>query len=173
MDQAVTDSAARGEVFISQQGQAESYWQPVPANGHVEILLAPHLTAMAQPFSMGTQTVAPGSFVREHAHDRNQEVIYVLSGQGTAVLEDREEPMTPGKLFYLGLNRQHKFINTGAGDLIFLWVMVPAGLEGFFKGIGQPRQAGDPTPPNFPRPDNILEIEAQTVFSSALTPDAR
>jgi quercetin dioxygenase-like cupin family protein len=173
MDQNVSDIARGGETFVSQRGAAESYWQPVPANGHVEILLAPHLVAMEQPFSMGTQTVAPNSFVRSHAHDRNQEVIYMLSGQGVAELEDGNTSLEPGKLIYLGHNRTHKFINTGTEDMTFLWVMVPAGLETFFKGIGKPRTAGDPTPPNFPRPENILEIEAQTVFASALTPDAR
>jgi hypothetical protein len=54
-----------------------------------------------------------------------------------------------------------------------MWVMVPAGLETFFKGIGKPRNAGDATPPNFPRPENVREIEAQTVFSSKLTVDPR
>ena len=173
MDQAVVDQAGRGEYFTSQRGATESYWQPVPANGHVEVLLAPHMVAMEQPFSVGTQTVAPGSFVRDHAHDRNQEVIFVLSGTGVAELEGRNEVMEAGKLLYLGQNRTHRFVNTGTDEMTFLWVMVPAGLETFFKGIGKPRHAGDPTPPNFPRPGNIMQIEAETVFSAALTPDAR
>jgi mannose-6-phosphate isomerase-like protein (cupin superfamily) len=173
MDQITTDLERRGEVFISTRETAESYWQPLPANGFVEVLLAPHMVEMEQPFSMGTQTVAPGSFVRSHAHDRNQEVIYVLNGTGVAELESGDEPMTPGKLLYFGHNRTHKFVNTGTDDLTFMWVMVPAGLETFFKGIGKPRNAGDATPPNFPRPENVREIEAQTVFSSKLTVDPR
>lgn len=168
---AISESV-RGERLVSAPETAESYWQPVPANGYVSVLLAPHLVQMASNFSVGTQSVAPGSFVREHAHGENEEVIYVLSGQGTAVMEGVEEPMYPGKLFYFGQNRQHKFINTGDADMVFLWVMVPSGLESFFKAIGKPRQEGDPSPPNFPRPVDVLQIEANTVFASALTPDA-
>lgn len=162
-----------GDRLVSTPEHAESYWQPLPANGHVDILLAPHLVKMANPFAMGTQSVAPGSFVREHAHDRNEEVIYILSGRGTAFLDDGEEVMEPGKLFFFGHNRKHKFVNTGDTDLTFLWVMVPAGLEGFFEAIGRKRQPGEAAPAHFPRPENILEIEAKTVYSSALTPDAR
>jgi mannose-6-phosphate isomerase-like protein (cupin superfamily) len=163
-----------GDRLIVQPGTEASYWQPVPANGYVTVLLAPHMVNMETPFSMGTQTVAPNSFVRQHAHENNAEVIYVLSGQGTAVMDGgEEEPMVPGKLFYFGFNREHKFVNTGETDMTFLWVMAPAGLETFFKAIGKERKAGDPAPPNFPRPDNILQIEAETVFNPNLTPDAR
>lgn len=164
----------RGDRLIVQPGTEESYWQPVPANGFVTVLLAPHMVNMETPFSMGTQTVAPDSFVRAHAHENNAEVIYVLSGQGMAVMDDgEEEAMVPGKLFYFGHNRQHKFVNTGKDDMTFLWVMAPAGLETFFKAIGKVRQAGEQAPPNFPRPENILQIEAQTVFNPNLTPDTR
>ena len=167
-------TAPRGDRLIVQPGTEESYWQPVPANGFVTVLLAPHMVNMETPFAMGTQTVAPNSFVRQHAHEGNAEVIYVLSGEGMAMMEEgEEEPMVPGKLFYFGHNRQHKFVNTGSGDLTFLWVMAPAGLEGFFKAIGKPRAAGDAAPAHFPRPENILEIEAATVFNPGLTPDAR
>ncbi len=169
------DTAPQGSRLITTPETAESYWQPVPANGFVSVLLAPHLVNMATPFSMGTQTVAPNSFVREHAHGDNEEVIYVLSGQGTAVMDGGadETPMTPGTMLYFGRNRQHKFVNTGETDMTFLWVMMPAGLETFFAAIGKKRTAGDPAPANFPRPENILQIEAQTVFNGSLTPDAR
>jgi quercetin dioxygenase-like cupin family protein len=166
-------SETRGERLIVEPKAAESYWQPVPANGYVTVLVAPHLVAMANPFAMGTQTVAPNSFVREHGHGENEETIYVLSGRGIAVLDGEEHVMEPGKLFFLGSNRTHKFINTGSEDMTFLWVMLPPGLEQFFAAIGKPRKPGDPAPANFPRPENILQIEADTVFNSALTPDAR
>lgn len=114
---------------------------------------------------MGTQTVAPGGFVREHAHDRIEEVIYVLSGQGTALIEDAEHPMVPGTTFFLGRHRRHKFINTGAENLVFMWIVVPNGLEAFFAGIGRPKTEGAPDPTPFPRPADTLAIEARTVFA--------
>ena len=43
---------------------------------------------------------------------------------------------------------------------------MPNGLEDFFRLIGRPRTAGEPAPENFPRPENVLEIERQTVFAA-------
>lgn len=160
------DTARRGEILVVQPGDAESYWQPVPANGHVEVLVAPSRVAMDQPFGLGTQTVPPGSHVREHAHDRNEELVYVLSGGGRAVLDGEEVPIRPGTTIFLGKNRRHMFINDGTDDLRLVWLIVPSGLEDFFQAIGRPRSAGDPVPANFPRPADVLEIERRTVFAA-------
>lgn len=155
----------RGAVLVVQPGEAESHWQPVPANGFVDVLVAPHLVAMEHPLGLGTQTVAVGSHVREHAHDRNEEVIFVLSGAGRAVVDGANHPMVPGTAFFIGRNRRHMFVNEGPDALTFLWVIVPNGLEQFFGLIGRPRTADDPAPPPFPRPGDVLEIERRTVFA--------
>jgi hypothetical protein len=60
------------------------------------------------------------------------------------------------------------FINDSDEDLTFLWLLLPNGLEDFFKAIGRPRRAGEPAPPNFPRPADVLEIERRTVFAAPL-----
>ncbi len=148
-----------------QPGAAESYWQPVPANGFIEVLFAPHRVGMEHPIGLGTQTVAVGGHVREHAHDRNEEVIYVLRGRGRAVIDGEEHRMTPGSAFFIGRNRRHMFINEGQEEMAFLWLIVPDGLQQFFRLIGRPRAEGEPAPEPFARPENVLEIERQTVFA--------
>ena len=42
-----------------------------------------------------TQTVPPGCHVREHAHDRVEELIFVLAGTGRAVLDGENVAMVP------------------------------------------------------------------------------
>jgi quercetin dioxygenase-like cupin family protein len=162
----VSQAPTPGEVLVVQPAEAVSYWQPVPANGHIEVIFAPHLVAMDHPIGMGTQTVAPKGHVREHSHDRNEEIIFVLSGKGRAVIEGEEHDMIPGSAFFLGKGRRHMFINTGEDDLRFMWLLVPNGLEDFFRLIGRPRMPGEPVPAPFPRPENVLEIERKTVFSA-------
>jgi quercetin dioxygenase-like cupin family protein len=156
---------ALGEVLVVQPGTAESHWQPVPANGHIEVIFAPHRVAMEHPVGLGTQTVAVGGYVREHAHDRNEEAIYVVRGKGRAVIDGESHPMAPGSAFFIGKNRRHMFINEGEEELNFVWLIVPNGLEDFFRMIGRPRQDGEPDPEPFQRPTNVLEIERQTVFA--------
>jgi len=159
-------AASPGEVLVVQPDEAVSYWQPVPANGHIEVVFAPHLVAMQHPIGLGTQTIAPKGHVREHAHDRNEEVIYVLSGEGRAVIEGADHPMRPGSAFFIGKSRRHMFINEGDQELKFMWVLLPNGLEDFFRQIGRPRSPGEPAPAPFPRPGNVLEIERNTVFAA-------
>jgi quercetin dioxygenase-like cupin family protein len=155
----------RGDLLIVQPETAESHWQPVPANGHIEVHVAPGKVRMETKFGFGTQTVAPGCYVREHSHDRNEELIHCVSGSGTAVLDGEKHRMTPGTSIFLGRNRVHMFINDGAEDLKFLWLLLPNGLEDFFAAIGRPRTPGEKAPAPFPRPADVLAIERRTVFA--------
>ncbi len=153
------------ETRVVQPGHADSYWQPVPANGFVEVHLSPDLVKMETKFGFGRQSVAPGCYVREHSHDRNEEVIHCVSGHGHAVLDGETHPMQPGTTIFLGRNRMHMFVNDGAEDLVFVWLLLPNGLEDFFAAIGRKRAAGESAPPPFPRPADVLEIERRTVFA--------
>lgn len=155
-----------GDVLVRQPGEAISYWQPVPANGHIDVIFAPDMVPMEFPIGFGTQTVPPGGYVREHAHDRNEEVIFVISGRGRAVIDGVNHPMQPGSAFFIGRNRRHMFINEGAEEIVWTWLIVPNGLEDFFRLIGRVRQPGEPTPEPFPRPENVLQIERDTVFAA-------
>jgi mannose-6-phosphate isomerase-like protein (cupin superfamily) len=149
-----------------QPGEGASYWQPVPANGFIEVLVAPGHVGMDHPIGFGTQFVPAGSHVREHAHDRNEEIIYVLEGRGRAVIDGAEHPMIPGTTLFLGKSRRHMLVNDGDEDMRWIWLLVPNGLEDFFRAIGRPRSADQAPPAPFPRPENVLEIERQTVFAT-------
>ena len=162
----IVTEPVQGDQLVVQPGEAASYWQPVPANGHVDVVLAPDLVRMAQPFGLGMQTVAPGCYVREHLHDRNEEVIVVLAGQGEAVLDSGTHPMVPGTTLFLGRNRRHLLRNTGAQDMRMLWLILPNGLEDFFAAIGRKGQAGEPAPEPFARPADVQAIERRTVFGA-------
>lgn len=162
----LTAKAAAPAAHVSGPDERESHWQPVPANGHIDVVLAPHIVDMETPFAMGTQTVAPGGYVREHSHDRNEEAIYILEGKGRAVVDGKDYPLTAGTAIFLPKDVRHMFINEGEGALKFVWLILPHGLEDFFRQIGRPRRPGDVVPPNFPRPENVLEIERATVFAA-------
>ncbi len=168
-DDAVT-GMARGDLLVLQPGEGEHHWQPVPANGHITVMLAPDLVRMDHPIGLGTQTIPPGCHVREHLHDRHEEVLFFLSGRGRAVLDGVEHPAVPGTVIYVGRNRLHMFLNDGYADLHWMWLIVPNGLEEFFRRIGRPREAGEPAPEPFPRPADVGALERATVFGPAPEP---
>lgn len=151
--------------IVVQPDQGESFWQPVPANGFIELKISNRNGLTHQNFDCGVQSVAPGGFVRKHAHNANEELIFVYQGEGKAIVDDEEHPMQPGTTFYLDPLRTHQFINSGDSELRFFWVLLPGGLSRFFEAIGRQRLPGETAPEPFPRPDNIAEIEANTVFA--------
>ena len=153
-----------GTVKILAPDEGASFWQPVPANGFVRNIFSRQGLGAQNDFSIGTQTVAPGCFIREHTHAHNEEIIYVVEGKGVARVDGVEHPIEKGSAVYIGVNRKHHFLNPNAEPMTFLWVMMPGGLDRFFAEIGRPRTPGEPAPEPFPRPENVAEIEARTVF---------
>jgi quercetin dioxygenase-like cupin family protein len=155
---------AIGSALVIARDEAPSYWQPVPANGFVANILNRKITGGDADFSLGTQTVAAQSFIREHTHKDNEEVIHVVAGRGVARIDGVDHPMDVGTTVYIGRNRRHHFLNPNDDPLTFVVLLMPGGLDQFFSEIGRDRIPGQPAPEPFPRPANIAEIEARTVF---------
>lgn len=153
-----------GVAVVVGPSEGESYWQPVPANGFVRTLLNQANTGASFDFSAGTQTVAPGCRVREHFHDDREEVIFITEGEGVAIVDGIEHSLSPGACLFLGKSRKHSFVSAGAQPLSFFWMLMPGGLDDFFRQIGRVRQPEDAAPEPFDRPADIERIEANTVF---------
>jgi quercetin dioxygenase-like cupin family protein len=150
--------AARRHATVIQPSEGDSFWQPVPANGHADPKLTPANTRYGD-LSMGYQTIAPRSRVREHAHGDQIELQICFRGRGRVVVDGVSHPLVPGTACFLGYDVKHEIINETDEELVMLWMVSPAGLENFFKAIGRPRTPGDPAPAPFARPENGVEIE--------------
>jgi mannose-6-phosphate isomerase-like protein (cupin superfamily) len=153
--------------FVLRPEDGDSYWQPVPANGYVINKLVP--ANWDGPFSLGMQVVAPGCHIRRHIHDRHREVLFVWDGRGRAVVDGVDHPMEAGTVIALPAGVEHMLVNEGEEELRLLWILAPHGLEEFFRRIGRKRVAGETAPAPFPRPADVLAIEAETVFKPGST----
>jgi len=157
----------KGVALVVQPDQGESFWQPEPANGYAEVRVSRRNDPRIAGFSHGVQVIAPGSYVRDHSHEANDELLFFFEGKGKVVIDGKEEhPIQAGTSMFFGPNRRHTFINTGDKPIKMAWVMMPGGLEDFFQGIGRRRKPGEPAPKPFPRPADVLEIERRTVFAA-------
>lgn len=157
-------TANAGAVEIRGPDQGDFFWQPVPANGFVRNIFNTRTTGARANFSFGTQTVAPGCFIREHTHADHEEIIFVIEGKGFARVDGVEHPIEKGSAIFIGVNRLHHFLNPYGEPLTFAVILLPGGLDAFFAEIGRPKKPGEPAPEPFARPENIAEIEARTVF---------
>ena len=65
----------------------------------------------------------PGSSIGLHRHEGNREIIYVLSGHGTAMCDGVPEPLGPGDCHFCPEGHEHQLVNDGTGPLVFLAVV--------------------------------------------------
>lgn len=157
---------------LVQPGAGEAHWQPQPANGSVQILSDPGMAGAPPGCSVGLQELPPLGKIREHAHPAQTEFFWFVEGEALARLDGTVRRVRKGGFLACPPHVRHGFINDGAHPFRFLWVLQPAGLEDFFRGIGKPLQSvgADPTP--YPRPPDAGTIELATVFET-LDPPAQ
>ncbi len=66
----------------------------------------------------------PGASIGYHSHERNSEVIYILSGQGHILFDnDIEEDVAAGQVFYCPMGHSHNLVNDGICDLEFIAIV--------------------------------------------------
>ena len=65
----------------------------------------------------------PGCSIGMHTHDTSSEVIYVLEGVGTTVLDGVTEMLQPGDCSYCKKGSTHTLMNKGEADLVFFAVV--------------------------------------------------
>lgn len=163
-----TDSHADSVALVMPPETGDSWWQPEPANGYAEVRVGRHNLPGDGRLSTGVQEIAPHSFIREHFHPVEEELLFFWEGEGAVVIDGGEEQrVTPGTTVYLGPGRRHKIVNDTDRPLKMMWTLLPGGLETFFGAIGRRRAAGQPAPAPFPRPEDVERIETETVFGRA------
>lgn len=87
--------------------------------------------------ALGTQQVTLGAGIPIHRHFQMDEAFYVLEGSGTFILNDVAHSFEQGGTILIPKNSWHGFANPDH-ELLLLWVVSPAGLEGFFRETCNP-----------------------------------
>jgi quercetin dioxygenase-like cupin family protein len=78
----------------------------------------------AEKFHLRQFTIAPGGKTPLHTHAWEHEV-YILAGEGTLIFEGSERSFSKNAVIFVPPEKEHSFVNTGAGNLEFLCI-VPA-----------------------------------------------
>jgi quercetin dioxygenase-like cupin family protein len=88
-------------------------------------------------FALGSQQVKAGSGIPIHRHFQMSEAFYVLDGSGIVSLNDVPHPFEKGGTIFIPKNTWHGFSNP-YHELLLLWLVSPAGLDGFFRETCNP-----------------------------------
>jgi len=87
--------------------------------------------------ALGTQQVMVGTGIPIHRHFHMDEAFYVLEGGGIFILNDVGHSFEKGGTIFIPKNSWHGFANPDH-ELLLLWVVTPAGLDGFFRDTCKP-----------------------------------
>ena len=115
---------SEGEHLIHFRDHGNIYIKAGPATG-------------SNGLALGTQQVMRGAGIPVHRHLRMEEAFYVLEGSGILVLNDVPHAFEKGGTIFIPRNTWHGFSNPDH-ELLLLWIMVPAGLDGFFRETCNP-----------------------------------
>ncbi|HSG76668.1 MAG TPA: cupin domain-containing protein [Burkholderiales bacterium] len=72
---------------------------------------------------------APNAYVEEHSHRVQEQIYYVIEGEGVLTVDGEEHLMRPHDYVYLPPGVRHAITNTGTGGLVFFVVTTPASDE--------------------------------------------
>ena len=112
--------------FIEQMANVS--WQEFP--GHFggalsKMLVGPDNSGSAR-VDFRVSRYAPAAHVEEHAHRVQEQVYYVLEGEGVLTVDGVPRLMRAHDYVYLPPGVRHGFTNTGLESLVFFVVTTPA-----------------------------------------------
>lgn len=104
---------------------------------HGDIYIKAGSATGSENLALGTQQVTIGAGIPLHRHIRQDEALYVLEGSGGVTLNDVRRSFEKGATILIPKNTWHGLENPDH-ELLLLWIMTPAGLDGFFRETCMP-----------------------------------
>ena len=104
---------------------------------HGNIFIKAGAATGSDNLALGTQQVTVGAGIPIHRHLKMDEAFYVLEGSGIFTLNDVRHAFEKGGTIFIPKNSWHGFANPDH-ELLLLWIMSPAGLDGFFRDTCNP-----------------------------------
>lgn len=83
-------------------------------------------TVGAKDGVFGVTIFPPGSRHELHRHPNAEEVEYLVSGHGIALLDDDEIELGPGEAVFVPRNAYHGFANTSDSEVVMAWTYAGA-----------------------------------------------
>jgi len=105
--------------------------------GKLQWLSEPKVTG-ADKFVLAVVTIEPGEGHLRHNHPDMEEILYVIEGEGTQMVDingEQRRKVQAGDLIHLPPGVFHETVNTGTTTLKFLVVFGPTGQEEILRAM--------------------------------------
>ena len=105
----------------------EVMWEDLP--GHFggalsKFIVTPENTS-TKHFDFRLSTYQPKGYVEEHTHEVEEQIYYILEGEGLMELDGDKKIVRPSLTIFIPPQVRHALYNTGTKDLTFLVVSSP------------------------------------------------
>ena len=109
------------------QDNVEVMWEDLPGHfgGALSKLIITPKNAATKHFDFRLSTYQPKGFVEEHTHEVEEQIYYILEGEGLMELDGDRKIVRPGLTIFIPPKVRHALYNTGTKDLTFLVVTSP------------------------------------------------
>ena len=116
----------RSSAFVEQMARVA--WKEYPGHfgGALSKALVGPENSESELLDFRISRYAPNAYVQEHVHKIQEQVYYVLEGEGMLTLGKARHLMRPHDYVYVPPGVRHSFTNTGTAGLVFLVVTTPA-----------------------------------------------
>ncbi|NBW68236.1 MAG: cupin domain-containing protein [Betaproteobacteria bacterium] len=116
------------ELKLLVEKMANLPWKEYPGHfgGALSKELAGPLTSGSSRVDFRISHYAPMAYVQEHVHKIQEQVYYVLEGEGILTLDNVKHLMRPHDYVFIPPGVRHSFSNTGTQGLVFLVITTPS-----------------------------------------------
>ncbi len=90
------------------------------SHAHVEDLFRQPKT---KNLRSGKVTLLPGEDVGEHIPFKREEIVVVLSGEGTVEIEGKQQQVHQGDVVFIAENQKHNVINNSSEKMVYVYVV--------------------------------------------------
>jgi mannose-6-phosphate isomerase-like protein (cupin superfamily) len=105
-----------------------------------------------------------------HVHARDDETVYIIEGELTAVVDGRPRRLTAGESIFLPRGVPHQLVNMSGIPGRYILIGTPALFDRFLEEAGRELQAGEVAGP--PTPEEIVRLrDAARRFGITLLSD--
>jgi mannose-6-phosphate isomerase-like protein (cupin superfamily) len=85
-----------------------------------------HVLFTGERSQLVVMTIPPGGEIGDERHDRVEQTLFCLSGNGITILDGARSPFVPGDAVVVTPGTQHNFLNTGTEPLRIYTIYAPA-----------------------------------------------
>ncbi len=106
---------------------AEIPWEEYPGHfgGALSKALVQPKTCDSRQIDFRISSYQPMAYVADHVHKVQEQVYFVLDGEGLLTLGDERRVMRKHDYAFMPPGLRHSFTNTGLGPLVFLVITTP------------------------------------------------